>query len=154
MPFLRPLWDIDGPPLMSILGGGLCRLEMIELTYKDAMEYPFIVERIEVIRAQMADFEQRYYKIAEASSDRELHKYNDTWHTLNKQLLLCEAQRTDFENWLTGVKDRWLQTIMFMRFVDRMTWAKIGEKMNCKATTARKAVQRYMAKDVNKKHEN
>lgn len=124
------------------------------LTYEAAMQYPFVVERIEQVRAQMADLEQRYFKIAEASSDRELHKYNETWRTLNNQLLLCEAQRDDFEKWLTGVQDQWLQTMMFMRFVERMTWSKIGDKMNCKATTARKAVQRYMAKDVNRTHEN
>lgn len=124
------------------------------MTYKDAMQYPFVVERIEHIRAQMADLEQRYFKIAEASSDRELHKYNETWRTLNNQLLLCEAQRDDFEKWLMGVQDQWLRSMMFMRFVERMTWPKIGDQMNCKATTARKAVQRYMAKDVNRAHEN
>lgn len=97
------------------------------MTYKEAMEYPFLIERIEQIKAQMADLEQRYYDILEKCSDRDRQKYNDTWRVLSAQLMMCEAQREAFEKWLASVPDRWLQTVMFMRFVDNMTWAKIGE---------------------------
>lgn len=124
------------------------------MTYKDAMEYPFLIERIEQIKAQMADLEQRYYEIAEKSSKRELHTYNDAWRVLNAQLIDCETRREAFEKWLASVPDRWMQTVMFMRFVDNMTWAKIGEQMKCKAATVRKTVQRYMAKEAKRKHEN
>lgn len=124
------------------------------MTYKDAMEYPFLIERIEQIKAQMADLEQRYFDIFECSSDRRRKLANDSWRVLNAQLIDCETRREAFEKWLASVPDRWMQTVMFMRFVDNMTWAKIGEQMKCKAATVRKTVQRYMAKEAKRKHEN
>ena len=37
---------------------------------------------------------------------------------------------------------------MYMRFVDGLTWAHIGNKMRCKGPTARKAVQRFFEKEA------
>ena len=48
------------------------------------------------------------------------------------------------ESWMSKVPDRVMQTYMYLRFVDGLTWKQIGARMNCKACTARKAVQRYM----------
>ena len=124
------------------------------MTYKDAMEYPFLIERIEQIKVQMADFEQRYYEIAEKSSNRKLHIYNNTWRVLSMQLIECETRREAIEKWLASVPDRRLQTVMFMRFVDNMTWVEIGERMNCKADTVKKSVHRYMRKEAKRNLEN
>lgn len=120
------------------------------MTYKEAMEFPFLIERIEQIKTQMADLEQRYYDIFEHGSDRERRTYNNAWRVLNTQLVKCETKREAFEAWLASVPDWWLQTVMFMRFIDNMTWVEIGEQMNCKADTVKKSVHRYMAKGAKK----
>lgn len=121
------------------------------MTYEKAMQYSYLIREIGLIQSQLAELEGSYHVILETASPQGIQAYNDTWRILNQKLRKCESLCEEFERWLAAVPDRLIQTYMYMRFVDGMSWAKIGMKMNCKGPTARKAVQRYIQREEKQK---
>lgn len=117
------------------------------MTYQEALEYRTLREKMAVIKEQLAIMDAAYYIIAgEPEAQRQAR--NELHNRLNGQLVVYETQEDAFMRWLSAVPDRLIQTYMYMRFVDGLTWAQIGAKMNCKPCTARKAVQRYMKREA------
>lgn len=119
------------------------------MTYQDAMEYRRMQEELPVLRDQLSTLDSLYYNIDGAGKQiRQLA--NEEWRTTENRIKMYTAQCEQFERWLTAVPDRLIQTYMYMRFVDGLTWVQIGKQMHCKGPTARKAVQRYFDKEARK----
>lgn len=120
------------------------------MTYEKAMAYRSLVEQIEEIDSQLSLLDSQYFAIFETSNDKALPVYNDLWRKLNKWKRMYENQKEEFDRWISSIPDSRIRTYANMRFVDGLTWTAIGEKMNCKGPTARKAVQRYIQREVKK----
>lgn len=117
------------------------------MTYQEALEYRTLREKMAAIKEQLAIMNAAYYIIAgEPEAQRQAR--NALYNRLNGQLVVYKTQEDAFMRWLSAVPDRLIQTYMYMRFVDGLTWAQIGAKINCKPCTARKAVQRYMKREA------
>lgn len=117
------------------------------MTYQEALEYRTLREKMAAIKEQLAIMDAAYYIIAgEPEAQRQAR--NALYNRLNGQLVVYKTQEDAFMRWLSAVPDRLIQTYMYTRFVDGLTWAQIGAKMNCKPCTARKAVQRYMKREA------
>lgn len=117
------------------------------MTYQEALEYRTLREKMAAIKEQLAIMDAAYYIIAgEPEAQRQAR--NELYNRLNGQLVVYKTQEDAFMRWLSAVPDRLIQMYMYMRFVDGLTWAQIGAKMNCKPCTARKAVQRYMKREA------
>lgn len=119
------------------------------MTYQDAMEYRRMQEELPVLRDQLSTLDSLYYNI-DGAGKRIKRLSNEEWSAINRQITSHTAKCEQFERWLATVPDRLIQTYMYMRFVDGLTWAQIGRKMHCKGPTARKAVQRYFDKEARK----
>lgn len=120
------------------------------MTYETAMEYRFVVEQIEEISSQISLLDSQYYKIIETSTDKGLLVFNDHWQKLNRWLRKYTTQKEKFDRWISSIPDSRIQLFARMRFVDGLTWTVIGERMNCKGPTARKALQRYIKREAKK----
>lgn len=117
------------------------------MTYQEALEYRTLREKMAAIKEQLAIMDAAYYIIA-GEPEVQRQARNRLYNRLNGQLVVYKTQEDAFMRWLSAVPDRLIQTYMYMRFVDGLTWAQIGAKMNCKPCTARKAVQRYMKREA------
>ena len=117
------------------------------MTYQEALEYRTLREKMAAIKEQLAIMDAAYYIIA-GEPEAQRQASNELYNRLNGQLVVYKTQEDAFMRWLSTVPDRLIQTYMYMRFVDGLTWAQIGAKMNCKPCTARKAVQRYMKREA------
>lgn len=117
------------------------------MNYQNAMEYRQRKKEIVALQEQLSVLDSLYYSIDEAGKQIK-RLSNNEWRTLDLKIKIYTAQCEQFERWLSSVPDRLIQTYMYMRFVDGLTWAQIGNKMRCKGPTARKAVQRYLKKEA------
>lgn len=117
------------------------------MTYQEALEYRTLREKMAAIKEQLAIMDAAYYIIA-GEPEAQRQAGNALYNRLNGQLVVYKTQEDAFMRWLSAVPDRLIQTYMYMRFVNGLTWAQIGAKMNCKPCTARKAVQRYMKREA------
>lgn len=126
------------------------------MTYAQAMECKALHDRIAELKEQMAIYDSGEH-IIETYPMSKRQKINEEYNRLNRLVISYTAKADVIENWISKVPDRVMQTYMYLRFVDGLTWKQIGTRMNCKACTARKAVQRYMAKEERRnagEHEN
>lgn len=126
------------------------------MTYAQAMECKALHDKITELKEQMAVYEYGEH-IIETYPMSKRQKINEEYNRLNRLVISYTAKADVIENWISKVPDRVMQTYMYLRFVDGLTWKQIGARMNCKACTARKAVQRYMAKEERRnagEHEN
>lgn len=119
------------------------------MTYQEAMEYRRMREELSILRDQLTTLDSMYY-IIDGAGKRLKRLSNEEWSAINRKIISYTAQCEQFERWLASVPDRLIQTYMYMRFVDGLTWAQIGRKMHCKGPTARKAVQRYFDREARK----
>ncbi len=117
------------------------------MTYKDAMEYREHRRRIDEKKKYLSLLDSMYYLVESEGAQERAH-YNEEYSAVNREIIHLTSQCEAFERWIATVPDRIIQTYMYMRFVDGLSWAKIGAKMKCKGPTARKAVTRYLEKEA------
>lgn len=136
------------------------------MTYEEAMKYRELYKAAADVKEQMRFFSGNSFDTADlpvtknkkaglSAAMRRVAKAE--YDLLNEELESYTAQMNEIEKWISKVPDRVMQTYMYLRFVDGLTWKQIGTRMNCRGVTARVSVQRYMAKEERRnagEHEN
>lgn len=126
------------------------------MTYEEAMKYRELRKAVADVKERMRFFDGNSFDTADlpvtknqkaglSAAMRRVAKAE--YDLLNEELESYTVQMAEIESWISKVPDRVMQTYMYLRFVDGLTWKQIGTRMNCKGVTARVSVQRYMARE-------
>lgn len=83
---------------------------------------------------------------AESRKKKALIKKKQLLNDRKEKAELAELKMTEYIN---NVPDSRIRRIMQYRFIEGLTWEKIGKIMNCDRTTAEKMINRYLKKENN-----
>ena len=116
----------------------ICKLEQREIgTVKDKVrssyrDFPYIEGSVSIVGYDHKAMERRERLLGEKL------------RLLRARKLKAQELENEITEYINAISESRIRRIMQYRYVDGLTWAEIGETVNCDRTTAEKIVSRYL----------
>ena len=118
--------------------------DRIVMTKDEAEQYHWLIQEIASCRQRIKGIEAEAEQWADYPNI--VNALSENRAVLEEQLEHCEAQCERFEAWITTVSDPQIQSWLYLRCVDGLSWVQIAAEAHMKSDTVRTAVYRFFAK--------